>query len=126
MAGRGIGWFTSQTFERTGLDQLPAHPEHEYGIAVSGAPELDVGVYRITRADGPDWVARVFPAARPLSAAEGDAAVLKALAAGGFPAERGPVETPVSVLDDQPVLVTEFIPGERARGNGRTYAILGA
>jgi Ser/Thr protein kinase RdoA (MazF antagonist) len=87
---------------------------------------LDVGVYRVARADGPDWVARVFPAARPLSAAEGDAQVLRALAAGGFPAERCPVESPVSVLDGQPVLVTEFVPGELPRGNGRTYAILGA
>ena len=83
-------------------------------------------MYRVARADGPDWVARVFPAARPLSAAEGDAQVLRALAAGGFPAERCPVESPVSVLDGQPVLVTEFVPGERPRGNGRTYAILGA
>ncbi|HEX3955682.1 MAG TPA: phosphotransferase [Trebonia sp.] len=126
MAPSGIAWFTRQVFTRSGLDQLPAHLEQEYGVTVSGAAELDVGVYRVARADGPDWVARVFPAARPLSAAEGDAQVLRALAAGGFPAERCPVESPVSVLDGQPVLVTEFVPGELPRGNGRTYAILGA
>jgi Ser/Thr protein kinase RdoA (MazF antagonist) len=61
-----------------------------------------------------------------VSAAEGDAQVLKALAAAGFPAGRCPVESPVSVLAGQPVLVTEFVPGERPRGNGRAYAILGA
>jgi Ser/Thr protein kinase RdoA (MazF antagonist) len=68
----------------------------------------------------------VFPAARPVAAAEGDAAVLRALAQGGFPAERSAVESPVSSLDGQAVLVTEFVAGERPRGNGRTYAILGA
>ena len=44
VAGSGIGWFTSQTVERTGLDQLPAHLEQEYGITVSALSELDVGV----------------------------------------------------------------------------------
>jgi hypothetical protein len=32
----------------------------------------------------------------------------------------------VSSLSGQPVLVTEFVPGQRPRGNGRTYGILGA
>jgi hypothetical protein len=115
VAHAGIGWFTSQTFTRTGLDRLPAHLEQEYGITLSGVTELDVGVYRIARADGLDWVARVFPAARPRSAAEGDAAVLKALAAGGFPAERCAVEAPVSVLDGQSVLSPSSC---RASGRG--------
>ena len=102
MATRGIDWFTSQVFTRTGLADLPAHLQDHYGIAVAGVTELDVGVYRVMRADGPDWVARVFPA------------------------ERCAAESPVSVLDGQPVLVTEFVPGKRPRSNGRTYAILGA
>jgi Ser/Thr protein kinase RdoA (MazF antagonist) len=126
VARGGIGWFTGQVFRRTALDQLPAHLEHQYGIEVAGVTELDVGVYRVAQAGAPDWVARVFPAARPVSAAEGDAAVLKALAQGGFPAERCAADAPVSVLDGQAVLVTEFVAGERPRGNGRTYAILGA
>jgi hypothetical protein len=71
-------------------------------------------------------VARVLPAARPTSAAESDARVLKALATAGFPAERCAAESPGSVLADQPVLVTEFVAGDRPRANGRTYAILGA
>jgi hypothetical protein len=91
VAPSGIAWFTSQVFTRTGLDQLPAHLEQEYGVAVSGVAELDVGVYRAVRADGPDWVARVFPAARPRSAAEGDAQVLKALAAGEMAVARTPL-----------------------------------
>jgi Ser/Thr protein kinase RdoA (MazF antagonist) len=126
VAPHGIDWFTSQAFTHTGLADLPAHLQQHYGIAVAGVTELDIGVYRVIRADGPDWVARVFPAARPTSAAESDARVLKALATAGFPAERCAAESPVSVLADQPVLVTEFVPGELPRGNGRTYAILGA
>jgi Ser/Thr protein kinase RdoA (MazF antagonist) len=122
----GVGWFTRQVFARTSLDQLPAHLQQHYGIDIAGVSELDVGVYRVGRLDDPDWVARVFPAARPIAAAEGDALVLRALAAGGFPAERCAAESPVSSLDGQAVLVTEFVPGERSRGNGRTYAILGA
>jgi Ser/Thr protein kinase RdoA (MazF antagonist) len=126
VARGGIGWFTGQVFARTAIDQLPAHLEQQYGIEVAGVTELDVGVYRVTQAEASDWVARVFPAARPVSAAEGDARVLQALAQGGFPAERCAAGSPVSVLDGQAVLVTEFLAGERPRGNGRTYAILGA
>jgi Ser/Thr protein kinase RdoA (MazF antagonist) len=126
VARGGIGWFTRQVFTRTGLSGLPAHLERRYGVSVSGVTELDTGVYRVARPDGPDWVARVFPAARPVSAADGDARVLQALAQAGFPAERCAADSPVSVLDSQPVLVTEFVTGERPRGNGRTYAILGA
>lgn len=57
-----IGWFARQAFTRTGLHQLPARLKQHYGIEVA---ELDVGVYRVARADGPDRVTRVFPAARP-------------------------------------------------------------
>jgi Ser/Thr protein kinase RdoA (MazF antagonist) len=126
VARGGIGWFTRQVFTRTAVDQLPSHLEQQYGIEVTAVTELDAGVYRVARAGAPDWVARVFPAARPASAAEGDARVLQALAQGGFPAERCAVESPVSELDGQAVLVTEFVAGMRPRGNGRTYAILGA
>jgi Ser/Thr protein kinase RdoA (MazF antagonist) len=108
------------------FSRLPGHLVQIYGIEVAQVSELDVGVYRVARRDGPDWVARVFPAERPIAAAEEDARVLQALAQGSFPAERCAAESPVSSLDGQPVLVTEFVPGERPRGNGRTYAILGA
>jgi Ser/Thr protein kinase RdoA (MazF antagonist) len=126
VARGGIGWFTRQVFTRTAVDQLPAHLEQQYGIEVAQVTALDAGVYRVARTGGADWVARVFPAARPVSAAEGDTRVLRALAQGGFPAERCAAESPVSVLDGQAVLVTEFVAGMRPRGNGRTYAILGA
>lgn len=111
--------------QRSALAELPTHLEHRYGVTVTGSTALDVGVLRIDRRDGPSWVARVFPAARPMAEVDGDAAVLQRLAKAGFPAERPAVAEPVSTLADQGVLVTEFVPGERSRG-ARTYAVLGA
>ena len=52
MAHAGAGWFTRQVFTRTSLDRLPSHLSQHYGIEVSGVTELDVGVYRVARADG--------------------------------------------------------------------------
>ena len=46
-------------------DLIIEHLEACHGIAVAGLAPLDLGVYRVDRRDGPAWVARVFPAARP-------------------------------------------------------------
>ena len=81
--------------------------------------ELDLGVYRVGRRDGPDWVARVFAADRPLAAAEGDAALLRRLEQQEFPAERCAAQEPVSVHEGQGVLVTRYVPGTRADGSRR-------
>jgi Ser/Thr protein kinase RdoA (MazF antagonist) len=70
--------------------------------------ELDLGVWRVGRGDGPDWVARWFPARRSTEAVAGDAAILRYLAAHEFPAERCAADEPVSVLDGRSVLVTEW------------------
>ena len=70
--------------------------------------ELDLGVWRVGRADGPDWVARWFPARRPAEAVAGDAATLRYLAAREFPAERCAADEPVPVLDGRSLLVTEW------------------
>lgn len=77
--------------------------------------ELDGGVFRVDRRDGSPWVARVFPRIRPLSAAEGDAEILRFVQRHAFPAERC-VDNPVSSLDGSAVLVTEFVRGRNARG----------
>ena len=113
--------FRRQMYTRTSLDQLPAHLEERYGVPVSEVTELDLGVYRVSRADGSDWVARVFPAARPAPGAAGDAAVLRFVSEGGFPAERCATAEPVSELDGQGVLVTEFVDG--APRGGRRAAV---
>ena len=89
-------------------ERLRAHLETRYGITVDAMTELDLGVWRVGRADGPDWVARWFPARRPAEAVAGDAAILRYLAAHEFPAERCAADEPVSVLDGRSVLVTEW------------------
>jgi Ser/Thr protein kinase RdoA (MazF antagonist) len=103
---------------------LAGHLHETYGIDVAGLSTMDRDVYRVDRVDGAAWVARVFPAQRGVPAVEGDEAILRALEGAGFPAER--CAGPVSNMDGRPVLVTEFVPGERAPARARTYAILGA
>jgi Ser/Thr protein kinase RdoA (MazF antagonist) len=88
--------------------RLRAHLETHYGVRVDTMTGLDVGVWRVGRPDGPDWVARWFPARRTAEAVAGDAEILNYLAAHAFPAERCATAEPVSVLDDRAVLITEW------------------
>ena len=101
------------------------HLEGHYGIDVTGSVDLDVGVHRVERRDGPSWVARSFPD-RAVSEVHTEAAVLRALTGGGFPAERCATDEPVSVFEGSPVLVTDLVEGVRSDGRGRTFAFLGA
>jgi Ser/Thr protein kinase RdoA (MazF antagonist) len=99
-------------------ERLGAHLETRYGITVDAMTELDLGVWRVGRADGPDWVARWFPARRAAEAVAGDAAILRYLAAHEFPAERCAADEPVSVLDGRSVLVTgwaDTVPRQQRR-----------
>jgi Ser/Thr protein kinase RdoA (MazF antagonist) len=89
--------------------RVRVHLEDEYGIRVSKMSELDQGVFRVSRPVGPAWVARIFPAARPVSAVAGDAEILRFLAGHRFRAERPAASDPVSELDGQGVLVTEYV-----------------
>jgi aminoglycoside phosphotransferase (APT) family kinase protein len=93
-------------------ERLVVHLRDRYGIDAIGATQLSqhVGyVMRIDRRDGDPWVARAFPPARPVSGAEGDAAVLRFLERHDYPAERLAAEDPVSELEGSSVLVTEFV-----------------
>jgi Ser/Thr protein kinase RdoA (MazF antagonist) len=97
-------------YQRSGVDTLPAHLEKTYGITVAKVSPLDVGVFRIDRADkGAPLVARLFAAARPYAAAEADLAVLRYLAEIGFPAERPFGNGALTSHEGQAVIVTEFI-----------------
>lgn len=58
---------------------------------------MDDDVFRLRAAEGPDWVARVFPG-RSREAVDGDAEVLRWLELQDFPAERCAVPDPVSEL----------------------------
>ncbi len=71
--------------------------------------ELDLGVWHVKRSDGPDWVARRFPARRSVAAVRGDAEILEYLATQNFPSERCAADEPVSELDGRAVLVTEWV-----------------
>lgn len=100
-------------YRRVALDGLTAHLASTYGIEVATTEQLDVGVIRIDRRDGPAWIARVFSALRPAKATAGDAAVLRYLERCDFPAERLATKKPISTMAGQEVLVTEFIEKEK-------------
>ena len=105
-----------------GLEMVKDHLASTYGVTASSIEELDAGVFK---AGG--FITRVFSAARPVDAVEGDAAVLRHLEEQGFPSER--VVGNVSTLDGRGVLVTGFIEGAHA-GNDlasieRTGELLG-
>jgi Ser/Thr protein kinase RdoA (MazF antagonist) len=97
-------------YQRAGVDTLPAHLEQTYGFTVAKVTRLDVGVFRVDRADKQaPLVVRLFSAQRPAGAAEADLAVLRYLAEVSFPAERPFEDNPLTAHEGQAVLVTEFV-----------------
>jgi Ser/Thr protein kinase RdoA (MazF antagonist) len=102
---------------RHGVPRLGAHLSDAYATEVTEIAQLDLGVYRVDRADGPSWVARLFPPVMPRQRVEGDAENLRWLAEQDYPAERLGADAAVSELDGQPLLVTEYVapvpPAER-------------
>ncbi len=120
-----MGTYMEGTFHRSGIDDLPDHLRGTYGIAVSRLRELDVGVFHVERDDGPSWVARVFPASRPVESAQGDAEILQTLERSDFPAERCAHPDPVSTHCGQPVVVTEYVPGKTPVGTEANLRRLG-
>ncbi|MDQ2726404.1 MAG: SAM-dependent methyltransferase [Actinomycetota bacterium] len=120
-----VGAYLEQTFHRDGMDTLAEHLAATYGVAITGLRRLDAGVVRVDRADGPDWAARIFPAARPLPITRGDAEILSYLADVGYPAERLAHPEPVSDHEGQAVMVTELVPGKAPRGTQATFRQLG-
>jgi Ser/Thr protein kinase RdoA (MazF antagonist) len=107
------------------LVKLRAYLEKRYAVSISGLARLDRGVYRVDRRDGPSWVARVFPAERPLELVRGDAEVLRVLQGEGFPAERPASPEPASAPGGRPVLLTEYIEGAGAKRTVQTMKALG-
>jgi Ser/Thr protein kinase RdoA (MazF antagonist) len=123
-----VAAFREEVLSRSSLESLGAHLEGRYGIRATRLVEQDLGVYRVDRGGEPAWIARVFPAARPLELLEGDAEILQFVAGRGVAAERCAHDEPVSVLDGQGVLVTECLPGLNGRSDtrGDTLFRLGA
>jgi Phosphotransferase enzyme family len=123
-------------------DALTVHLEATYGIRITSLASIDddpatrprgswpghyPGTLLVKREDGPPWMARIFssPADR-VSRTEGDAEILRFLAAHDYPAERVAHERPVSVFRGSGVIVTEFVEGGRptdARGTAESPAV---
>ncbi len=106
-----VARFMERQLYRCGADTLAEHLQSTYGMPVTGTRELDLGVFRVDRADGSSWMARILPASRPVEATRVDADLLAWLAEIGFPAERPAGPEPVSLHDGQSVLVTQRVPG---------------
>lgn len=103
------------------MHALVQHLTKTYGVTIDAIVPLDDNVFRI---DGPSWVARCFPRSSDHAAAT-TAALLRRLAATPFPAERLAHDDPLSVCEDRPILVTEFVPGPAAPATARMFAALG-
>jgi aminoglycoside phosphotransferase (APT) family kinase protein len=130
---RGMAERPTRRFEHAALE---AHLADHYGIRISSMALIDDPEWRprgsweghypstlvVTREDGPPWVVRIFSSpADEVSRVEGDAEILRFLAAHDFPAERIAHDEPVSVLDGSGVIVTELIEGGRPTDEtGRT------
>ncbi len=111
-----IGRYLEQLYYRRGVEGLPQHLRDAYGIVVTDVKQLDAGVVRIHRDDGPAWIARVLPAHRPAEAAAGDVEILRFLDRVGYPAERCAAAEPLTTYEGQAVLVTEYVSGSRVKG----------
>ena len=120
-----IGSYMDRTFHRNGTGTLAGHLETTYGAGVERLHRLDVGVYRVQVADGRRWVARIFAASRPLDVTRGETEILRMLGEAGFPAERCAQPDPVSVHQDQAVVVTEHVAGPAPPATQATFRTLG-
>jgi Ser/Thr protein kinase RdoA (MazF antagonist) len=109
-------------------ERLLAHLRDRYGIDPVTATRLSVHktyVFRIDRKDGPPWVARAFPPARPRAGVQGDAAILRFLEQQDYPAERLAAGDAVSDFDGSAVLVTRFVEGARLPDSAAKFAMMG-
>jgi Ser/Thr protein kinase RdoA (MazF antagonist) len=91
------------------VDDLRAHLADTYGFRAQAVFSFEDDVVLVRDASDRRWIARVFPAERPVGAVEGDVAILRWLARRDYPAERPACGEPVSVLSGQPVMVTEAV-----------------
>ena len=115
-------------FHEPAADRLIAHLQSEYGsdvIAATKTSQHNDHVFRIDRSDGDPWIARVFPPARPKSAVEGDAAIIRFLERHDYPAERLAVDDAVSEFDGSSVLVTGFVNGEQLPASTAKNGMMG-
>ena len=81
----------------------------------------------VRREEAAPGIARVFSSAvDDVSRVEGDAEILRLLAAHGYPAERLADDDPVSVFEGKGVIVTEFVEGGRPAVSPTVHHELGS
>ncbi len=120
-----VGTYLERMLYRPDTAGLSDHLNTVTGVAVKSTKQMDLGVHRVDLVDGSRWIARLFPATRPLDAVEGDADVLRWLEENEFPAERCASLQPVSMFAGHPLLVTSFVSGGRVRPTTETFTSLG-
>jgi hypothetical protein len=106
-------------------ERVYTHLENVYGIQIKQVIELDLGVFRVDRYDGPSWVSRQFPKNRTMESVRGDAEILRFLEQHGYPAERCAHQNAISTLDEMSILVTNFVQGTKLKGSVRAFYFLG-
>jgi Ser/Thr protein kinase RdoA (MazF antagonist) len=123
-------------------DALVAHLEAHHGIRITSMVPIDDDpatrprgswpghypwTFVVRREGGAPWIARAFSSAvDDVSRVEGDAEILRFLAAHGYPAERLADGDPVSVLERKGVIVTEFVEGGRPTVSPTVHHELGS
>jgi Ser/Thr protein kinase RdoA (MazF antagonist) len=118
----------ARLFHEPIAERLISHLQDRYGIdvkAVTRVSQHNSHVFRIDRSDGDPWIARVFPPARPRTAVEGDAAILRVLERKNYPAERLAADAAVSEFDGASVLITQWISGEPLPSGSEKLAMMG-
>ncbi|HET9060372.1 MAG TPA: phosphotransferase [Acidimicrobiales bacterium] len=120
-----LGCFCEWVFHRDATASLGEHLSGAYGIAVERVEELDVGTFKVQIKSGSPWVARVFPSTRPEADVQREVDVMHHLDPVGFPVEKFPVARPVSVLEGQPVVVTEFVHGSEMKSGAANFGRIG-
>ncbi|WP_407309884.1 phosphotransferase enzyme family protein [Desulfosporosinus sp. SB140] len=116
-----IDEFSKRMNTRLGKESLTSHLESLYGIHVAQLVELDLGVFRADRNDGPSWVARLYSKEMPLERVRGDAEILRFLEQQNYPAERCAHPDAVFMHEEQPVLVTNFVQGTKPKGTAKAF-----
>jgi Ser/Thr protein kinase RdoA (MazF antagonist) len=115
-------------FHEPAADHLIEHLQNRYNIEITAATKTSQHndhVFRIDIRESHPWIARVFPPARPKSAVDGDAAILRFLENQDYPAERLAADPAVSGFENSSVLVTRFVNGEQLPASTEKNRMMG-
>jgi len=115
-------------FHQPSAERLVAHLRDRYGVeatAVTKISQHNDHVFRVDVGGAAQWIARVYPPARPSVGVEGDATILQFLERHDYPAERLAVADAVSELDGASVLITGFVDGGALPDGSEKISMMG-